>query len=58
MVTLKSPIPAKPNKRSDTNKQTSNDEKITGGLTSSLLDISEAKPKLETQVIVYIESIR
>ena len=58
MVTLKSPIPAKPNTRSDTNKQTSNDEKITGGLTSSLLDISEAKAILEAQVIVYIESIR
>ena len=41
------PIPAKTNKISDTTKQMSNDEEITGGLTSpSLTSTSEVEPIL------------
>ena len=41
------PIPAKTNKTSDTTKQMSNDEEITGGLTSpSLTTSSEVEPIL------------
>ena len=62
MVTPKSPIPAKTNKTSDTTKQMSNEEEITGRLPSpSLLDISEVEAILEAntaEVIVYIESTR
>ena len=52
------PIPAKTNKTSDTTKQMSNDEEITGGLTSSLsISTSEVEPILEVsiaQVIIII----
>ena len=50
-------IPTKTNKTSDTTKQTSNDEEITGRLTSFLASTSEVKTILEaslsiTQVII------
>ena len=51
------PLPNKTNKTSDTTKQTSNDEEITGRLTSFLASTSEVKTILEaslsiTQVII------